>query len=60
MPETESALETTLCMIKPDAVRNNQVAEIEKVLLEKGFVIVAKKRFQARCGVACVVSTHHV
>lgn len=48
MPGEESALQTTLCMIKPDAVRDNKVADIEKVLIENGFVIVAKKRFQVR------------
>lgn len=48
MAESDAVLQTTLCMIKPDAVRNNRVADIEKVLLDHGFVILAKKRFQVR------------
>ena len=42
MPRT-----STLCMIKPDAVGAGNAAAIEKCILDAGFVIVAKKRFEA-------------
>lgn len=56
MPEQ---LETTLAMIKPDAVRAGNVDAIMEAMLNAGFTIVAKKRFEFTSGRAAEFYKEH-